>query len=52
MQNEIPLLEWPKEGATRAPYRVMNDPAIYAREQERIFRGPTWHYLCLEAEIP
>lgn len=52
MQNEIPLMEWPKEGATRAPYRVMNDPAIYAREQERIFRGPTWHYLCLEAEIP
>jgi phenylpropionate dioxygenase-like ring-hydroxylating dioxygenase large terminal subunit len=52
MQNEIPLMEWPKEGPTRAPYRVMNDPAIYAREQERIFRGPIWHYLCLEAEIP
>jgi anthranilate 1,2-dioxygenase large subunit/terephthalate 1,2-dioxygenase oxygenase component alpha subunit len=45
-------MEWPKEGPTRAPYRVMNDPAIYAREQERIFRGPIWHYLCLEAEIP
>lgn len=30
----------------------MSDPDIYALEQERIFRGPTWNYLCLEAEIP
>ncbi len=47
-----PLLEWPAEGITRTPYRLMSDPAIYAREQERIFRGPVWHYLCLEAELP
>ena len=52
MRNDQPLIEWPKEGATRAPYRVMNDPEIYRLEQERIFRGPTWHYLCLDAEIP
>ena len=25
---------------------------IYAREQERIFRGPVWSYLGLDAEIP
>src|SRR5918994_2163499 len=37
---------WPAEGVTRVPYWVYQD------EQERIFRGPTWSYLCLEAELP
>src|SRR4029077_4022725 len=27
------------------------DEAVYAEEQRRIFHGPTWSYLCLEAEI-
>jgi salicylate 5-hydroxylase large subunit len=43
---------WPSAGTTRLPYRVYSDPAIYAREQERIFCGPTWNYVALEAEIP
>lgn len=43
---------WPAEGTTRLPYRVYSDPAIYAQEQERIFCGPTWNYVALEAEIP
>ncbi len=43
---------WPSEGVTRAPYRVLADPEIYAEEQQKIFRGPTWHYLCLDAELP
>jgi phenylpropionate dioxygenase-like ring-hydroxylating dioxygenase large terminal subunit len=30
----------------------MSDPEIYRLEQERIFRGPVWHFLCLEVEIP
>ncbi len=46
------LAVWPAEGITRAPYQVMSDPAIYAEEQKRIFRGPVWNYLCLEAELP
>ncbi len=46
------MLRWPAEGVSRAPYRVMSDPEIYAQEQERIFRGPVWNYLCLEAELP
>jgi phenylpropionate dioxygenase-like ring-hydroxylating dioxygenase large terminal subunit len=45
-------LSWPPEGITRTPYRVMHDEEIYLQEQERIFRGPVWHYLCLEAELP
>ena len=43
---------WPAEGATRVPYWVYQDQDIYREEQERIFRGPTWSYLCLEAELP
>ena len=43
---------WPAEGATRVPYWVYQDAEIYAGEQERIFRGATWSYLCLEAELP
>ena len=34
------------------PYRYLQDPALYRVEQQRIFQGPTWHYLCLEAELP
>lgn len=52
MPDELPLIAWPKAGPARAPYRVMRDPEIYRRELERIFRGPTWNYLCLDAEIP
>jgi anthranilate 1,2-dioxygenase large subunit/terephthalate 1,2-dioxygenase oxygenase component alpha subunit len=43
---------WPAEGATRVPYWVYQDPQTYADEQIRIFRGDTWSYLCLEAELP
>jgi phenylpropionate dioxygenase-like ring-hydroxylating dioxygenase large terminal subunit len=43
---------WPAEGATRVPYWVYQDPEVYEREQQRIWRGRTWSYLCLEAELP
>jgi anthranilate 1,2-dioxygenase large subunit len=42
---------WPAEGVSRAPYRVAHDLAIYRREQEVIFRGRTWNFLCLELEV-
>ena len=42
---------WPAEGNTRVPYWVYSDSDIYAIEQERIFRGPSWSFLCLEAEL-
>jgi phenylpropionate dioxygenase-like ring-hydroxylating dioxygenase large terminal subunit len=44
--------QWPAEGFTRAPYWVYSDAEIYAREQEQIFRGKSWHYVGLEAEVP
>ena len=34
------------------PFRVYTDPQQYALEQERIFKGETWSYLCLASEIP
>ena len=43
---------WPAEGVTRVPYWVYQDEEVYRAEQTRIFRGPTWNYLCLEAELP
>jgi len=36
---------------SRTSYAVFHSQAIYDREQERIFRGPTWSFLGLEAEI-
>src|SRR5262252_6831366 len=43
---------WPDDDLSHAPYRVYTDPDLYALEQERIFRGPTWSFLALECEIP
>jgi len=43
---------WPQNDYSHVPYRVYTDPDIYAREQESIFRGATWHFLCLDIEIP
>ncbi|MBV9551682.1 MAG: 3-phenylpropionate dioxygenase, partial [Alphaproteobacteria bacterium] len=44
--------QWPAAGPTRVPNWVYTDPEIFAREQERIFAGPNWLYVCLEAELP
>jgi phenylpropionate dioxygenase-like ring-hydroxylating dioxygenase large terminal subunit len=43
---------WPAAGFTSAPYWVYRDPDVYARELDTIFRGPHWHYVGLEAEVP
>ena len=37
---------------SRVPYAVFSSQEIYDLEQERIYRGPTWNFLGLEAEIP
>ncbi|WP_166676926.1 aromatic ring-hydroxylating dioxygenase subunit alpha [Paraburkholderia caballeronis] len=57
--NYIPIkpaprasVAWPAEGLTRVPYSVFQDKDVYADEQDAIFRGPHWSYLCLEAEVP
>ena len=44
-------MEWPEGALTRIPFWIYQSPEIYAREQQRIFEGPVWNYLCLEAEV-
>jgi anthranilate 1,2-dioxygenase large subunit len=44
-------IAWPSEGLTRVPYTLFQDEDVYADEQDAIFRGPNWSYLCLEAEL-
>ncbi|MDD2162256.1 MULTISPECIES: aromatic ring-hydroxylating dioxygenase subunit alpha [Pseudomonas] len=43
--------QWP-DGLTRVPYWAFQSAAMYKDEQTRLFQGPHWNYLCLEAEIP
>src|SRR5215468_1437282 len=44
--------QWPAGGLSRIPYWIYTDPDVYRAEQERIFCGPSWCYVALEAEIP
>jgi len=37
---------------TRVPYWVYRDPALLKSEQERLFEGPVWNFLCHESDIP
>ena len=47
------LLEWPaQQPGCRVPYAVFTDRDWYAREQTTIFRGETWSFVALAAEIP
>ena len=43
---------WPDPGFSKVPYDVFTAPEIYSEEMNRIFRGPLWHYLALDIELP
>jgi phenylpropionate dioxygenase-like ring-hydroxylating dioxygenase large terminal subunit len=43
---------WSVPDYTKIPYPLYHDAKIYADEQERIFRGPVWTTVGLEAEYP
>ena len=43
---------WPDDGQHFIPDWVYTSEAIYAKEMECIFRGKSWNYVALEAEIP
>ncbi len=43
---------WPDNDLSIIPDWVYTDQFIYEREIERIFQGPTWNYVALEAEVP
>jgi len=51
MRNALDLA-WPREGLIRVPYPVYSRADVYAEERARIFMGPVWNFLCLEAELP
>ena len=42
---------WPEDSLARVPYWVYQDEANYQRELRRIFEGPTWNFVFLEADI-
>ncbi|HVH81974.1 MAG TPA: Rieske 2Fe-2S domain-containing protein, partial [Stellaceae bacterium] len=45
-------INWPSNALSEVPFRIYTDPEQYALEQERIFKGEAWSYLCLASEIP
>ncbi len=45
-------VDWPRTDYSRVPYWLYHDRDIYDAEQQRIFKGPVWNYVGLEAEIP
>ncbi len=50
--NQLRAIRFARDDGSRVPYAVFSSPEIYALEQERIYRGPVWSFLGLEAEIP
>ena len=46
------LVYFPRSDGSRIPYKVYSSQELYDLEQERIFRGPVWSFVALEAEIP
>jgi anthranilate 1,2-dioxygenase large subunit/terephthalate 1,2-dioxygenase oxygenase component alpha subunit len=51
LSNAARPMEWPQGELTRIPFWIYQAPEIYALEQQRVFEGPAWNYLCLEAEV-
>jgi len=54
MQEPLPAAprRWPEEGHTRVPSWIYTDPALYRRELDTFFHGPTWNYVGLGCEVP
>ena len=46
--NAAQPMEWPEGALTRIPFWIYQSPGIYALEQQRIFEGPVWNFLCLK----
>lgn len=43
---------WPPGDVTEVPYAVYTDAGVFEAEMARIFCGPSWAYVGLEAELP
>jgi phenylpropionate dioxygenase-like ring-hydroxylating dioxygenase large terminal subunit len=49
--DDLGDLRWGNDPA-EIPDWIYTDARVYAREQARIFRGRSWNYVALEAELP
>ena len=49
--HEAPV-HWHPGNYTRVPYAVFQRSDVLSAEQARVFEGPVWNYLGLEAEVP
>jgi hypothetical protein len=50
--REEELVYFRRAEGSRVPFNVYSSPELYQLEQERIFRGPVWSFVAMEAEIP
>ncbi|PND29745.1 hypothetical protein C1I89_33100 [Achromobacter pulmonis] len=49
---DIKPVTFPTHDGTRVPLDVYRSQEVYELELQRIYRGPTWSFVALEAEIP
>ncbi|MBO9513427.1 MAG: Rieske 2Fe-2S domain-containing protein [Variovorax sp.] len=49
--QETPV-RWAPDSISRVPYAVFQREDVLAAEQSRVFEGPVWNFLGLEAEVP
>lgn len=45
-------VSWTSDMVSVVPFKLYSDPNQYELENELVFKGPTWNYLCLDAELP
>ena len=45
-------VHWVRNDYSRVPFSLMHRQDTFDAEREKIFKGPTWLHLGLEAEIP
>ena len=50
LPRSAPLPVWTGD-LTRVPFWVYRDRTVLKLEQQRVFEGPVWNFLCLEDEI-
>lgn len=50
--NELPKINTLAPQAFRVPYAVFTEKNYYEREQEMLFRGASWSFVGLDAELP
>lgn len=52
-KRDTSSLFWPRNRlGFSVPYQIFIDPQFYELEQKKLFRGPIWNFVGLEAEVP